>query len=316
MDSTVTTASPSSHRELSLASPTSGTSATSGMSESPGEDTAPTPLPQATRWIGAHRVELEECGSTNDEAGRLARAGARHGTVVVARTQTQGRGRAGRTWTSPAGNLYVSLVLRPALQLRDVPAMTLAIGVAVCETVRAFGVNATLKWPNDVLVGTRKLAGILLESQSRGERLDVVIAGIGINLDTPPDPQSAPQACCLAQERGAAVDREAFLSCLLASIERWVDRYVACGPSKVLPVWQDLMDRCTRARARLGAGEAAMSAGGSEGTIEGTIEGLDDDGALLLRDDAGELHRVTAGDVETVRSFTAAAAAAVLHPKA
>ncbi len=295
-----------------MASPTTGTT---GTSESPSEDTTPTPLPQATRWIGAHRVELEECGSTNDEAGRLARAGARHGTVVVARTQTQGRGRAGRTWTSPAGNLYVSLVLRPALQLRDVPAMTLAIGVAVCETVRAFGVNATLKWPNDVLVGARKLAGILLESQSRGERLDVVIAGIGINLDTPPDPQDAPQACCLVQERGAPVDREAFLLCLLSSIERWVDRYVACGPSKVLPVWQDLMDRCTRARARLGASEAATSAG-IGGTIEGTIEGLDEDGALLLRDDAGELHRVTAGDVETVRSFTAAAAAAVLHPKA
>lgn len=303
MDSTATTVIPSSHRELSLVTPTS--EAASRTSESPGED--PRPLPQATRWIGAHRVDLEECGSTNDEAGRLARAGARHGTVVVARTQTQGRGRAGRTWTSPAGNLYVSLVLRPALQLRDVPAMTLAIGVAVCETVRAFGVNATLKWPNDVLVGTRKLAGILLESQSRGERLDVVIAGIGINLDTPPDLQSAPQACCLAQERGATVDREAFLSCLLASVERWVDRYVACGPSKILPVWQDLMDRCTRARARLGASDAF---------IEGTIEGLDDDGALLLRDDAGEVHRVTAGDVETVRSFTAAAVPAVLHPKA
>lgn len=197
--------------------------------------------------------------------------------------------------------------------------MTLAIGVAVCETVRAFGVDAALKWPNDVLVGSRKLAGILLESQSRGERLDVVIAGIGINLDTPPDPQNAPLACCLAQELGAPVDREAFLGCLLANIECWIDRYVACGLTKVLPVWQSLMDRCTRARARLGASDARAVE-----VIEGTIEGLDDSGALLLRDDAGALHRVTAGDVETVRPFTSAGTAAgtavgaalVLHPEA
>lgn len=307
MDPNATTASPSSHRELSPALPTPESAAAASL------DASAAPLPGVTRWIGAHRVDLDECGSTNDEAGRLARAGARHGTVVTSRTQSQGRGRAGRTWTSPAGNLYVSLVLRPALQLRDVPAMTLAIGVAVCETVRAFGVDAALKWPNDVLVGARKLAGILLESQSRGERLDVVIAGIGINLETPPEPQSAPLACCLSQERGAPVDREAFLAVLLANIECWIDRYVACGLTKVLPVWQSLMDRSTRARTRLGSSDAE---GTVERTIEGTIEGLDDSGALLLRDDAGALHRVTAGDVETVRSFTASALPPVLHPKA
>jgi BirA family biotin operon repressor/biotin-[acetyl-CoA-carboxylase] ligase len=184
------------------------------------------------------------------------------------------------------------LVLRPALQLRDVPAMTLAIGVAVCETIRAFGVDASLKWPNDVLVGERKLAGILLESQSRGDRLDVVIAGVGINLDAAPDPAVAPRAACVSQERGAPVDRERFVAHLLSNIEQWVDRYVACGLTRVLPVWRALMSRSAHARA-------VATLGASDRAIEGVIEGLDDDGALLLRDDRGQLHRVTAGDVET-----------------
>jgi len=90
-------------------------------------------------WLGGHRIDLAECGSTNDEAARLARAGANHGTVVVADEQTSGRGRLGRPWASPPGNLYLSAVLRLALPPGDVPAVTLAIGIAVCDVARKFG---------------------------------------------------------------------------------------------------------------------------------------------------------------------------------
>lgn len=262
--------------------------ALSGPVRVPGQPDPSAPI--ATHWIASHRVDLEECGSTNDEAARLARAGARHGTLITAQRQTAGRGRAGRSWTSPPGNLYLSLVLRPTLLLRDVPAMTLAIGVAVCETVRGLGAAATLKWPNDVLIGQRKVAGVLLESQSRGERLDVVIAGIGINLEASPAPDTAPWATHLAHELGAAVDREAFLARLLGAVEHWVDRYVACGLAGVLPTWTALMDRQTRVQTRL-AGRL----------VPGLLEGIDDTGALLLRADDGSLHRVIAGEVETVR---------------
>jgi BirA family transcriptional regulator, biotin operon repressor / biotin---[acetyl-CoA-carboxylase] ligase len=242
-------------------------------------------------WIGVHRIDLDECGSTNDEAARLARAGARHGTVVTARTQTSGRGRAGRTWASPpGGNLYVSVILRPTLPLRDVPAMTLAIGVAVCEVARSFGTAAVLKWPNDILIGRRKVAGILVESQSRGDRLDVVIAGIGINLSTLPDPETAPSATSLDQELDAPIDRETFLARLLQSLEHWVDRYVACGLPGVIPSWTALMDPDVSAQTRI-AGELVV----------GRIEGLDDSGALLFRDGRGVLHSVIAGEVETMR---------------
>jgi BirA family transcriptional regulator, biotin operon repressor / biotin---[acetyl-CoA-carboxylase] ligase len=246
----------------------------------------------AATWMGAHRVDLDSCGSTNDEAARLARAGAGHGTVVTARQQRSGRGRAGRTWASPAGgNLYVSLILRPALPLRDVPAMTLAIGVAVCDVARGFGVAATLKWPNDVLIEGRKVAGILLESQSRGDRLDVVIAGIGINLSTTPAAEDAPHATSLAAHTATPLDREAFLQRLLPSVEHWIDRYVASGLTGILPAWHASMDGNTRARAVI-AGQDVL----------GKIEGLDDSGALLLRDARGVLHHVIAGEVETLRA--------------
>lgn len=261
---------------------------------------APTPPPVAIlaplHWMGSHRLDLESCSSTNDEAARLARGGARHGTVVTARAQSSGRGRAGRTWSSPpGGNLYVSMILRPALPLRDVPAMTLALGVAVCEVVRGLGVAATLKWPNDLLIGGRKVAGILLESQSRGDRLDVVIAGIGINLCTMPDAEAAPHATSLEHELGAPVDREQFLARLLQAAEHWVDRYVACGLPGVIPAWHSNMDRNVAAQTKID-GELVV----------GTLEGLDPAGALLLRDPSGVVHRVIAGEVETLRAAVAA----------
>src|SRR5213075_12146 len=144
------------------------------------------------RWLGCQRIDLDACASTNDEAGRLARAGARHGTVVIAERQTSGRGRDGRTWESPPGGLYLSAVLRPPLPLADVPPMTLAIGIGVCDAARAFlgerASSCVLKWPNDVLVtamegdpvtpsrgGARKLAGVLVEAQSQGNRLDAIV---------------------------------------------------------------------------------------------------------------------------------------------
>lgn len=277
-----------------------------GSAGAPIASAAPVPSPSATQplatiplptmhWMGAHRIDLESCGSTNDEAARLARAGARHGTVVTSLTQSSGRGRAGRTWASPpGGNLYVSMILRPALPLRDVPAMTLAIGVAVCEVAKSFGAAASLKWPNDVLVGGRKVAGILLESQSRADRLDVVIAGIGVNLSTLPEPEEAPFATSLAHELGehaAAVDRELFLARLLQAAEHWVDRYVACGLPGVIPAWHANMAPGIAAQARI---EGAM--------VVGTLEGIDATGALLLRDADGAVHRVIAGEVETLRA--------------
>jgi BirA family biotin operon repressor/biotin-[acetyl-CoA-carboxylase] ligase len=240
-------------------------------------------------WLGAQRVDLVECGSTNDEAGRLARAGARHGTIIIAESQRAGRGRDGRTWQSPKGGLYLSAVLRPTIPLASVPPMTLAIGVGLCDAMRIFGAPAVLKWPNDVLVDGRKLAGVLVEAQSQGSRLDAVIVGIGVNLDTLPV-EVSDTAISLAEAAGTAIDREAFIAQLLARVERWVDRYVAVGLEAVIPAWHD----------RMALGLAARATVDGESLV-GEVTGLDDDGALLLRDDAGQIHRVHSGDVEVIR---------------
>ncbi|MEO8706880.1 MAG: biotin--[acetyl-CoA-carboxylase] ligase, partial [Kofleriaceae bacterium] len=147
------------------------------------------------RWLGIRRIELATCASTNDEAARLARAGANHGTVVIAREQTAGRGRSGRVWASPANTgLYFSAVLRPTVDLTSIPPMTLAIGIGLCDAVRACGAPAVLKWPNDLLVGGKKLAGVLVESQSQGNKLECVIVGIGVNLDGELPPEVASTA--------------------------------------------------------------------------------------------------------------------------
>lgn len=242
----------------------------------------------AARWLGCQRIDLDECGSTNDEAARLARAGARHGTIVLAAAQRTGRGRDGRQWASPRGGLYLSAVLRPPLPLPAVPPMTLAIGIGLCDAVRAAGAPSVLKWPNDLLVHGRKLAGVLVEAQSQGGRLDCVIVGIGVNLAGPLPPELA--AIALDEAAGAPVPREAFVTSLLAHLELWIDRYIGVGLEAIVPAWQDRMAVGLAARATVDGAPVA-----------GHVAGLATDGALLLRDEAGRVHRVRSGDVEVIR---------------
>lgn len=239
------------------------------------------------RWLGCQRIEMESCGSTNDEAARLARAGAKHGTVVIAERQTSGRGRDGRLWESPPGGLYVSAVLRPSLPLVAVPPMTLAIGIALAEAVKTTGARGTLKWPNDLLVDGRKLAGVLVEAQSQGNRLESVVVGIGVNLTGELPESLGERAITLAEAAGTVIDREQFIEALLAQVERWVDRYVAVGLEAIIPAWQQRMAHGLTARAN--------------GELIGIVEGLDPEGALLLRDETGKVHRVRSGDVEVIR---------------
>ena len=240
------------------------------------------------QWLGCQRITLDACASTNDEAARLARAGARHGTIVIASRQTQGRGRDGRAWESPPGGLYLSAVLRPPLAIVDVPPMTLAIGIGACDAVRTFGAPAVLKWPNDLLADGRKLAGVLVEAQSQGNRLESVVVGIGINIDGALPAELA--AITLAEAAGTTIDREAFLACLLARLERWIDRYAAGGLAAIIPAWHE----------RMAVGLAARATVDGNG-VTGLVAGLDEDGALLLCDGEGNMHRVRSGDVEVLR---------------
>jgi BirA family biotin operon repressor/biotin-[acetyl-CoA-carboxylase] ligase len=245
----------------------------------------------AAGWLGHRRIDLIECDSTNDEAARLARAGAAHGTVVIAGSQRAGRGRDGRVWASPPGlGLYLSAVVRPPLPLALVPPMTLAIGVGVCEAAREAGADARLKWPNDVLAGGRKLAGILVEAQSQGDRLEAVIVGIGVNLGGELPPELAARATTLAAAAGReAINRARFVDALLGHVEGWIDRYVASGLPPVIAAWHERMAHGLIVRASIAGAP-----------LEGEAAGLEADGALLLRDAGGRLHRIRSGDVDVI----------------
>lgn len=240
-------------------------------------------------WLGGERVHLARCASTNDEASRLARAGAQHGTVVTADEQTAGRGRRGRSWHSPAGdNLYLSCVLRPDIEPLDVPPIALAAGVAVSDAVNAAGLETSVKWPNDVLCCGKKLAGILAEMSTHDQRLDYVILGIGVNLGNQSFPtELAARATSISLE-GGDDDPTRFTERLLPCLEDTLDVYAAGGLGAIAPRW----------RERMHEGLLRIDVAGD--AIEGMPRGIDDEGALLVEDAAGARHRIVAGDVELV----------------
>lgn len=238
--------------------------------------------------IGNAVRRLNHCSSTNDAAALWARDAAPHGAVVVADSQTAGRGRQGRSWHSPPGeNLYFSCVLRPSLEPAKVPPITLCAGIAVCEVVNSLGVEASIKWPNDVWVGERKLAGVLTEMSTRTNQLESVIVGVGININTRTFPDEL-AATSLALESGRDHDRAEVLGSLLFSMDSWIERYCAEGVEGLRAVFNEhnfLGGREVRARV-------------SGAIVCGTVISLGDDGGLVLEDREGVRHSVIAGEVE------------------
>ena len=226
--------------------------------------------------------------STNDVAARLADTGEPEGTVVVADAQTAGRGRHGRVWVSPpAAGLYTSVVLRPPADALDL--MTLTAGVALAEGLRAAtGIETGVKWPNDIYVNGRKVAGILAEGGASSGGATHVVLGFGINLlpaALPPDVAS--RATALETEVGRPVDRGLVLAECLAAIAARYDQ-LRCGErAAILAGWR------IRARATFGRG---VEWDGPSGVCRGVAEDVDHGGALLVRTASGR-ERLLAGEV-------------------
>jgi BirA family biotin operon repressor/biotin-[acetyl-CoA-carboxylase] ligase len=234
-------------------------------------------------------VRYDRLGSTNDEAKSLARAGAAEGTLVWAGEQTAGRGRRGRTWVSPPGNLYMSLVLRPdrsaaaAAQLGFVAA--LGLGEAIGELTGP-ALELRFKWPNDLLVDSRKLAGILLESEtSANDQVDFVVIGIGANLASAPTGVEYP-ATSLAEQGFAGVTPPQLLDAFARYFDEWLQRWRFDGFAPVRTAWL--------ARAS-GIGDA-IRVRLERDTLLGRFHDLDSDGALLLDAPEGR-RRIAAGEV-------------------
>jgi BirA family transcriptional regulator, biotin operon repressor / biotin---[acetyl-CoA-carboxylase] ligase len=238
---------------------------------------------------------FDEVDSTQRVARELARDGAPEGTTVVAERQSAGRGRLGRQWHSPSGvNLYCSIVLRPPLAPSAVPQIALVAGAAVAAAVaEETGRAPAIKWPNDVLLDGRKVAGILTEMESEMERVHHVVAGIGVNLNAPLASfprELREKAGSLRSLTGRRIDRAAFTGRLLAALEARYGRYLSVGLSSVRAEWESF--------SCLTGTEVCVAS--PEGEVSGRALGLDDDGALRLRRPDGRVVRIIAGEV-TVR---------------
>jgi BirA family biotin operon repressor/biotin-[acetyl-CoA-carboxylase] ligase len=228
-------------------------------------------------------------GSTNDEAKALARAGAPEGTLVWADEQTAGRGRRGRVWVSPPGNLYLSLVLRPDGSPSRAAQLSFVAALGLGDALAALGGPALMlryKWPNDLLANDRKLAGILLESENASsDRVDFVVVGLGVNIVFAPDGVEFP-ATSLAAEGIAGVSAPEVLGAFARHFAIWARRWRREGFAPVRAAW---LARASglgeRVRVRL-----------ERATLCGRFLDLDEDGALLLEDAQGR-RRIAAGVV-------------------
>jgi BirA family transcriptional regulator, biotin operon repressor / biotin---[acetyl-CoA-carboxylase] ligase len=230
---------------------------------------------------------LDVTASTNADAGQAAEADEAEGLVIQALRQTAGRGRQGRTWDSPEGNLYASILLRPRCSLQEAGHYSFVTALAIYDAVRAFlpKANIKLKWPNDVLVNGKKISGALLEAAPVEQ--DVVawlIVGIGINVLHHPENGLYP-ATSLAAEGVAQTESEAVLRGLLESLERWRLTLSREGFAPLRKAWL--------AHAQTGLLTARLP----HETVEGAFQDLDERGNLILRLPDGAERAIAAGDV-------------------
>lgn len=244
----------------------------------------------ATRFIGRDIVYLEAVPSTMEAAWEEARHGAAPGMVVVAGEQTGGRGRRGRTWIAPPGNVSLSVVLRP--RLTELPRLVMLASLAVVRAVRAaMGVEAEISWPNDVLIGGRKVCGILVENEVRGREVRYAVVGIGINanLDVSRYPEIASRSTSLCAEVGGEVGLVGLIRQLIMEIDGLYPSLEE-GESIYLG-WRDKL---------VTLGELVEIDGGG-GRYQAVAESVGRDGGLKVRLKDGGLKKVFAGEVTLIR---------------
>lgn len=244
-----------------------------------------------TRILGQRVLYFRTLPSTNDIAKELALRGVNEGTVVVAETQTTGKGRFKREWTSPEYGLWFSIILKPNVPLRQSPKLTILASVAVAKTInRLYGLRSEIKWPNDVLIDRKKVCGILTEGQIMGETLGFAILGIGINanFNIAAFPAHLKEtATTLREELGRKIERETLLCEVLAEIESYYELLRRGRFEAILDDWRRL--------AGLLGSYVEIDSNGKR--IQGWAVDVDDDGALIVRLKDKTILRVISGDV-------------------
>jgi BirA family biotin operon repressor/biotin-[acetyl-CoA-carboxylase] ligase len=235
--------------------------------------------------VGRHLHVFDEVASTNRVLRQLARAGAGEGTVVLAERQTEGRGRLGQEWFSPPGvNLYASVLFRERIAPGGAQLFCFIASLAVADAIKALGLHPAIKWPNDVLVGRKKVAGALMECATRGTTVDFLVVGVGVNLNvdlaslhSALGPAGA-GATSLAAVLGHEVDRNAFAASYLNHLDAWARRFRAEGPAPILAAWRQ-RDILTGRR---------VEARGERETFDGRVLGVNAAGQLVVQTPSGE----------------------------
>jgi BirA family biotin operon repressor/biotin-[acetyl-CoA-carboxylase] ligase len=177
--------------------------------------------------IGRRIIHLDEVTSTNDVAKRHAKEGEAEGLVIVAKRQTQGRGRQGREWVSPEGGLYLSILLRPGFDPKELTRLTVYSAVPVAKAIeKVTGLRTEMKWPNDIQIEGRKVAGLLVEGSSQQGKIAYVVLGIGINVNTAPQELGVEGASSLSEETGRTIDLEQLLDEVLRELRSHYERFL------------------------------------------------------------------------------------------
>lgn len=246
-----------------------------------------------TRSIGHDIRYFDETDSTNRQAYALGESGAAEGLVVIADRQSAGKGRMGRTWASPPGvNLYLSVLLRPPLPPQAAPLLTFVSTLAVSRAIAVVsGLSPVHKWPNDVLIGGCKVAGLLNELSAESDRIRFVVLGIGVNLNMTADQfpsELRMPATSLLLSGGRPVARALFARTLLEQLDALYAEFLLHGPAPLLAAWEERCDLI---------GKLVEVDEGRSGVVRGTVAGIDRDGALLLTLADGSTARILAGDV-------------------
>ena len=246
-----------------------------------------------TDFVGKDLRYFREVRSTNETAREIA-VNCGNGTVVLAEVQTKGRGRLSRSWHSPIGGIWMSLVLKPEMPLAQAYRINMAVSVAIVRAMlRLYGIKAGIKWPNDLLVNDRKLCGILMEVRAETDRLEYAVVGLGINANV--DVNDFPSdwnATSLSKEIGRQVSRTELIQTLLMEIEK---AYKQMGSQDIYLEWRDRS-------ITLGRHVRVTS---SQGDIEGQAVGLSENGALgiELAREPEEIKWVVAGDCVHLRAL-------------
>jgi BirA family biotin operon repressor/biotin-[acetyl-CoA-carboxylase] ligase len=236
----------------------------------------------------AWRIETyESLASTSDFCVERAKAGEQEGLAVLGLTQTAGRGSRGREWQAPEGNLNLSVLLRPDVKPRDAGIYPLLAGVAVAEALGSFvstEIRPTLKWPNDVLIGQAKIAGVLIDAAPAQDRIEWLVMGIGINLRRAPVIEG--RLTTALSDQGGNLDAHNAAGAVLESLSRWLAVHARSGGAAIRDAW------LKRAHA---IGTAIEVRSGS-GSTNGTFAGISETGALLLAR-AGDIQRIDTGEI-------------------